>query len=29
VVLEFLRNVVLANLSGVFTFILLKKSENT
>ncbi|MFA4820121.1 MAG: hypothetical protein WC613_04145 [Candidatus Aenigmatarchaeota archaeon] len=27
VVLEFLRNVVLANLSGVFTFILLKKSE--
>src|SRR3989338_488374 len=29
VVFEFLRNVVLANLSGVFTFILLKKSENT
>ncbi|MEK6888133.1 MAG: hypothetical protein AABX14_04270 [Candidatus Aenigmatarchaeota archaeon] len=28
VVLEFLRNVILANLSGVFTFILLKKSEN-
>lgn len=27
VVLEFLRNVILANLSGVFTFILLKKSE--
>lgn len=28
VVLEFLRNVILANLSGVFTFIMLKKSGN-